>query len=191
MNTSRVVTIGSMSTLTFNPLAASDAGTYTCRAALGSAMNATSRTYTIAVRSKYIYYNYKLMPLIMSSHLHTDPTITSTVSIASNVATPMVGSMYFLNCTITGADRLTNPMVFYGWFKNGIYMEVSDQTMETLSFSSLTFSDAGRYSCQATVMSSLLLRGHATTTGFEDNTIIFTCELSYTVKKRIVNVTTL
>jgi hypothetical protein len=36
MITSGVVTNGSMSTLTFNPLAASHAGTYTCRATLGS-----------------------------------------------------------------------------------------------------------------------------------------------------------
>ena len=42
-----VVTTGSMSTLTFNPLAASHAGTYTCRAALGSAMDSASRTITV------------------------------------------------------------------------------------------------------------------------------------------------
>ena len=36
MITSGVVTNGSMSTLTFNPLSASHAGTYTCRATLGS-----------------------------------------------------------------------------------------------------------------------------------------------------------
>ena len=48
MITSGVVrTSGSMSTLTFNPLAASDAGTYTCRATLGSAMDSASRTITV------------------------------------------------------------------------------------------------------------------------------------------------
>jgi hypothetical protein len=35
------------STLTFNPLSASHAGTYTCRATLGSAMNSTSTTITV------------------------------------------------------------------------------------------------------------------------------------------------
>ena len=45
--TSGVVTTGSMSTLTFHPLAASHAGTYTCRAALGSAMDSASRTVTV------------------------------------------------------------------------------------------------------------------------------------------------
>ena len=42
-----VTTQDSMSTLTFNPLAASDAGTYTCRAALDSAMDSASRTITV------------------------------------------------------------------------------------------------------------------------------------------------
>ena len=50
MITSGVVTTGSMSTLTFNPLSASDAGTYTCRATLGSAMDLIFTT--IAVQSK-------------------------------------------------------------------------------------------------------------------------------------------
>ena len=35
------------STLTFNPLAASHAGRYTCRATLGSAMDIASRTVTV------------------------------------------------------------------------------------------------------------------------------------------------
>ena len=45
--TSGVMTTGSMSTLTFNPLAASHAGVYTCRATLGSAMDTASRTITL------------------------------------------------------------------------------------------------------------------------------------------------
>ena len=45
--TSGVVTTGSMSTLTFNPLAASHAGTYTCRATLGSAMDIASWMVTV------------------------------------------------------------------------------------------------------------------------------------------------
>jgi hypothetical protein len=66
----------------------------------------------------------------------------------------MVGSMYSLTCAITGAEGLTDTMVTYQWRKNGGV--VSDQTMATLSFSSLSFSDAGSYTCQATVTSSLL-----------------------------------
>ena len=45
--TSGVMTTGSMSTLTFNPLSASQAGTYICRVALGSAVDTTSRLVTV------------------------------------------------------------------------------------------------------------------------------------------------
>ena len=47
MITSGVVTNEGLSTLTFNPLAASHAGTYTCRATLGSAMGSASTTITV------------------------------------------------------------------------------------------------------------------------------------------------
>ena len=82
----------------------------------------------------------------------SDPLIT--VGVSSSVTTPMVGSMYSLTCTVAGAERLTDAMVTYQWFKNNV--EVSGQTMATLSFSPLTFSDAGSYTCEATVASSLL-----------------------------------
>ena len=45
--TSGVETTGNTSTLTFNRLAASHAGTYTCRATLGSAMDSGSTTITV------------------------------------------------------------------------------------------------------------------------------------------------
>ena len=52
ITTSRAVATGNMSTLTLNfiPLAASHAGTYTCQATLGSAMD--SAYLTITVRSE-------------------------------------------------------------------------------------------------------------------------------------------
>ena len=62
--------------------------------------------------------------------------------------------MFSLTCTVTGAERLTDSVITYQWFKDGEV--VSGQTMETLSFS-----DAGSYTCQATVMSSLLNGGTA------------------------------
>ena len=45
--TAGVVTTGSTSTLTFNPLAASDAGTYTCRAILGSVIETAEMMVTV------------------------------------------------------------------------------------------------------------------------------------------------
>ena len=44
---SGVLTTGSVSTLTLNPLAASHAGTYTCRATLGSAVQTEEMTVTV------------------------------------------------------------------------------------------------------------------------------------------------
>ena len=81
-----------------------------------------------------------------------DPSIS--VILASPAQNPVAGSMYSLTCTVTGAERLTGSTITYKWFKDGAV--VSNQTMHTLSFPSLSFSDAGDYTCQATVMSSLL-----------------------------------
>ena len=85
----------------------------------------------------------------------------------------MAGSMYSLNCTVTGAERLTDPNITYQWFKNGVM--VSGQTMETFSFTPLSFSDAGRYTCQATVMSSLL-SGPIATNSSNSVDATLTCE---------------
>ena len=69
----------------------------------------------------------------------------------------MVGSMYSLNPTVTGAERLTDAgaMVAYQWLKNAVLL-VQMSTAVALSFSPLTFSDAGIYTCRVTVTSSLL-----------------------------------
>ena len=88
----------------------------------------------------------------------------------------MVGSMYSLTCFVTGAEKLTDhgAMVTYQWFKNGAV--VPGQTMVTLSSSSLTFSDAGTFTCQATVTSSLL-RAPITTNMANPVSIRLTCGL--------------
>jgi hypothetical protein len=69
--------------------------------------------------------------------------------------------MYSLTCTVTGAEGLTDAMMTYQWRKNNAV--VSGQTMATLSFSPLSSSDAGSYTCQATVASSLLSASITTT----------------------------
>ena len=81
--------------------------------------------------------------------------------------------MYSLTCTVTGAERLTGSTITYQWFKDGVM--VSGQTMETFSFTPLSFSDAGRYTCQATVMSSLL-SGPVTNTSSNSVNVTLTCE---------------
>ena len=63
----------------------------------------------------------------------------------------MLGQSYSLTCgvTVTGAANLT---ITYQWTKNnGTQTQVG--TDRVLSFSPLRLSDAGRYTCQATVIS--------------------------------------
>ena len=118
--------------------------------------------------------------LIYNIFSSPDPTIT--VSIASgSLATPMVGSMYSLTCTVSGAEGLTDSMMTYQWLKDGV--EVSGQTMimDTLSFSPLASSDAGSYTCQATVTSSLL-RDSITTAPSNSVDIQPMCRFSLNIK---------
>ena len=75
------------------------------------------------------------------------PVITAMVS----GGTPTVGESYSLTCTVTGADRL-NPTITYQWSKGTTFVS----TQSTLSFSSLRLSDAGKYQCFVTVISTLL-----------------------------------
>ena len=85
--------------------------------------------------------------------MYIDPTITIRI-IDGDAAPPVVGSMYSLTCIVTGAERLTDSTIFYQWFKDGAM--VAEQTTKTLSFTFLTLSNAGSYTCQATIMSSFL-----------------------------------
>ena len=87
----------------------------------------------------------------------------------------MVGSVYSLTCTLNGTERLTDSNVTYQWFKDG--MVVSGQAMETLSFSSLTISDAGSYSC-AIFLSSYLLSGPISRNS-DPFFIMISCKLSH------------
>ena len=147
-----VTTTGSVSTLTFNPLAASHAGTYKCSATVEGAMP-TATVVTLSVRSKCSLITSVIAPIYFDC-CFPNPAIT--VSIVASVTTQEVGLPYTLNCTVTGAERLTDSNITYQWLKDGVALIVSGQAMETLSFTSLSVSDAGGYTCQATVVSSLL-----------------------------------
>jgi hypothetical protein len=94
--TSGVVTTVSMSTLTFNPLAASHAGIYTCRATLGSAMDSASRAITVqseSIEYKLRFYCVCVFPsagsytctcqAVVASSLLSDPIIDITSTAAS------------------------------------------------------------------------------------------------------------
>ena len=66
-------------------------------------------------------------------------------------------SGYSLMCGVTGAENL-NPSVSYQWTKNnGTLTQIQvGADPSVLSFSPLRLSDAGRYTCQATVSSPYL-----------------------------------
>ena len=93
----------------------------------------------------FILYVYTVLSITI------DPTIT--VTVGAGEATPMAGAMYYLICAVTGAESLIGSNITYQWFKDGSL--VSGQTMDSLSFTSLTFSDAGGYTCEVTVVSNL------------------------------------
>ena len=63
--TSGVETTGSMSTLTFSPLAASDAGRYTCRATLSSMTHSQAFTVTVNSRLSVWYRNVTICSCLL------------------------------------------------------------------------------------------------------------------------------
>ena len=80
-----------------------------------------------------------------------------TVQITGSVATPALGQSYFLTCEISGAS---GPVSAYQWRK-GDTMRSEDG--QTLSFSTLRLSDAGHYTCNASVDSVMYSNGHNVT----------------------------
>lgn len=76
--------------------------------------------------------------------MHTFSVFYSIAITPSAVGTPTAGDTYSLNCSISGT---TNPAI-YNWFaSNGAKLTNISQ----LLFSSLMTSDAGLYTCRATV----------------------------------------
>ena len=59
-----------------------------------------------------------------------------------------------LTCDVSGADNL-NPMITYQWTRND--QPVPGATSNTFNFSPLRLSQAGVYTCRATVGSRLLI----------------------------------
>jgi hypothetical protein len=74
------------------------------------------------------------------------------VQITGSVATPALGQSYSLTCEVSGAS---GPVSAYQWRKDGT---VLSETGPTLSFSSLSLSDAGQYTCQVSADGMILNR---------------------------------
>jgi hypothetical protein len=82
---------------------------------------------------------------------------------------PVVGqSGYSLTCGVTGAENLS-PSITYQWTKNnGTHTQIqNDAANPRVSFSPLRLSDAGQYTCQATI-SSPFLSDDITMTAMQD-----------------------
>ena len=75
-----------------------------------------------------------------------------TVQITGSVATPALGQSYSLTCEVSGAS---GPVSAYQWRRDDT---VLSETGPILSFSPLTLSDAGQYTCQVTVDGMMLSR---------------------------------
>ena len=92
----------------------------------------------------------------------------------------VLGQSYSLTCGVTRTENLS-PVLTYQWTKNnGTQTQIQNDEANPiiLSFSSLRLSDAGRYTCQATV-SSLYLNSDITMMDTQD--IILQSEFSYKI----------
>ena len=88
--------------------------------------------------------------------LSAAPSIT--VMVTANLNAPlMVGQTgYTLTCDVSGADNLT-PMITYKWTRNDGSTQIQVGTnSNTLTLSPLRLSNAGDYTCSATINSVLL-----------------------------------
>ena len=79
------------------------------------------------------------------------PVPVISVQITTSGAPSLGQSDYSLTCGVAGAENLP---IAYQWTKNGAQTVIG--TDEVLSFASLGFSDAGLYTCRATISSSYL-----------------------------------
>ena len=95
-------------------------------------------TVLILVSWKWILYSNWSPFLLWNSES------SISVRITGRGATPALGQSYSLTCEVSGAS---GPVTAYQWRKDGAAVS----TGPTLSFSSLTLSDASQYTCQVSV----------------------------------------
>ncbi len=109
---------GTLPTLSINPAALADAGTYTCRVRDAGTENVLSGSAVLSV----------------AEHLSITAPPTG--------GTAYVGELYSLTVVASGGIGTLS----YQWQKNGT--DIPGKTLDTLSFASLTPGDAGTYTCR-------------------------------------------
>ena len=89
-----------------------------------------------------------------------------TVMITANLNTPLMMGQTgnTLTCGVYGTERLS-PTIVYQWTRNDGSTQTQVGSSETLTLPSLTLSNAGEYSCRATVGSTLLTSDIEASTG--------------------------
>ena len=152
------------STLLFSPkLNESHAGMYTCQLGAGRLLNSivVSVNGMLNTQSHKYKNNFKAMPVIVLSYFPV-----GVVQIIPSGA-PMLGQdSNTLTCRVFLTDNLC-PSITYKWTKNNITVIQLGTEPNALSFSPLRLSDAGQYTCQATI-SSLSLSRDITVMGSHD-----------------------
>ena len=93
-------------------------------------------------------------------------------------------SGYSLTCDVTGDENL-NPTITYQWTRNNGTMTQVGTNSNTLSFSSLSLSDAGRYTCSVTV-SSPYLNSNVMALSSSSEDVVFECKLANECNRIIV-----
>ena len=80
----------------------------------------------------------------------------SAITPGPNLNMPLMAeSDYTLTCDVSGADNL-NPMITYQWTRYDGTTQTQVGSSRTLTLSSVGLSDAGNYTCRATINSALL-----------------------------------
>ena len=150
---SNTTSITYISTLQFSTLSQPlHQGMYTCRIGAGILANSADVTVNGMITScQLLLLSYIDLPFPIAA-----PNIS--VQITTSGA-PMLGQNgYSLTCGVNGAENL-NPIITYQWIKNnGTQSQIQvGGNLKVLSFSPLSLSDAGQYTCQATVSSPYLI----------------------------------
>ena len=90
-------------------------------------------------------------------HMHADPALAAVITASGQ---PVEGQRYSLTCEVVGDELLRVSSRSLRWNKDG----VETSSNPTLTFNSLSPSDAAEYRCTSTITSPYLTGTHTVTT---------------------------